>query len=111
MTDRCDVIYNAACPICSAEIRAYRAHAQERGLPIRFTPLQEADLGALGLTEAGAAKRLHVVQEGALLSGLPAFRALWAQMPRTRWLAWLTGLPLVRPIAAVLYDRVAAPAL
>jgi predicted DCC family thiol-disulfide oxidoreductase YuxK len=106
-----DVIYNADCPVCAAEIGAYRDHAARAGLAIRFTPLSKADLAALGLTPEAAARRLHVVQGGRLLAGLPAFRALWAEMPRYRWLARLTGLPGLRPLAGAIYERVLAPAL
>ena len=45
------------------------------------------------------------------MSGLDAFRALWFAMPRYRWLARITGLPLVRPVLAFVYDRLAAPLL
>jgi predicted DCC family thiol-disulfide oxidoreductase YuxK len=64
-----------------------------------------------GLTEDEAARRLHVMQDGKVLSGLAAFRAIWAGLPRWRWLARLTGLPVIRPAMAFLYDRIAAPML
>lgn len=111
MTQTCDVIYNAECPICSREIGAYRAHAEATGAPIRFTPVGAADLTRLGLTEEAATRRLHVVQDGRLLSGVAAFGALWAALPRTRWLARLVALPLVRPAAELVYDRALAPML
>ena len=104
-------IYNADCPICAREIAAYREYAAARDLPLRFQPLQTADLARLGLTPEDAARRLYVIRDGALLSGLPAFVALWSEMPRFRWLARLVSLPLVRPVARVTYDRVLAPAL
>ena len=104
-------IYNADCPLCSREIAGYRAYAEARALPLRFEALQETDLAALGLSPEEAARRLHVIRNGELLSGLPAFVALWAEMPRFRWLARLVSLPLVRPVAGLVYERVLAPAL
>lgn len=104
-------IYNADCPICSREIAAYRRYAVAHDLPLRFEPLQTADLARLGLTPEDAARRLHVLREGELLSGLPAFVAIWQEMPRFRWLARLVSLPLLRPVATAVYDRVLAPAL
>lgn len=101
------ILYNDTCPICRSEIEAYRRQAT--GLPLRFDPLTEAH--CYGLTPDEAARRLHVLQHGQLLSGLEAFRAIWASLPRTRRLARLTGLPVIRPVLAFLYDRIAAPAL
>lgn len=108
---RAEVFYNGACPICSAEMEHYRGYAEARDLPLAFLDLNEADLDRFGLTADEAAKRLYVVKDGALLSGMEAFRALWSEMPRYRLLARLFGLPGVRQVAALLYDRVVAPAL
>jgi len=111
MTQNTDVIYNADCPICAREIAAYERYSTAQRLPLRFVPLDRADLAGWGLTPETAARRLHVVQANRLLSGGDAFRALWAAMPRFRWLARLTGLPLVRPLADAVYDWALAPAL
>ncbi len=109
MPDDTRVLYNHTCPVCRFEIDAYRRRAQAEGLPIRFDTLDRAE--DWGLTPDDAARHLHVWHQGQVLSGLAAFRALWSAMPRWRWLARLTGLPLIRPLAAFLYDRIAAPLL
>lgn len=111
MTQTTEIIYNGSCPICSREIVAYERYATKRDLPLDFTPLDQADLAALGLTENEAARRLHVVQDGKLVSGVEAFALLWEVMPRFRWLARLVRLPLVRPLAGAVYDRLLAPLL
>lgn len=105
------VLYNAECPICSREIALYRREAEARGLPLRFEGLDGGGAERLGLTPEEAARRLHVVRDGRVLSGLDAFRALWAALPRTAWLARLTGRRGVGAAAGVLYERVAAPLL
>lgn len=105
------VIYNSECPICSREVSAYRRYAEARALPLDFAALQNEDLAALGLTPEDAARRLHVVQDGRLLAGLPAFVALWQEMPRTRWLARIVSLPIVRPLVGAVYEALLAPAL
>ncbi len=111
MTSETRVLYNAACPVCRAEIDHYARHARAEGLPLRFDALDGPDLGLFGVTADEAARRLHVLQDGRVLAGLPAFRALWAAMPRYRWLARVTGLPGVGPVTDLLYERVAAPLL
>ena len=109
MAQETRVLYNETCPVCRFEIDAYRRRAITDGLPIRFDGMDRAE--DWGLTPDGAARQLHVWQDGQVLSGMPAFRALWSAMPRWRWLARATGWPLVRPVIDVLYDRIAAPLL
>ena len=64
-----------------------------------------------GLTRDQAAKRFHVMHDGELISGIPAFAALWQQMPGLKWLAWIVSLPLIRTVAALVYDYILAPLL
>lgn len=109
MTQETRVLYNETCPVCRFEIDAYRRRALADGLPIRFDALDRAE--DWGLTPDEAARQLHVWQDGRVLSGMAAFRALWAAMPRWRWLARVTGWPGIRPLAELAYDRIAAPLL
>lgn len=107
--DDTEVLYNDTCPVCRFEIDAYARRAAADGLPIRFDRLDRA--ADWGLTPDQAARALHVRQGTVVLSGLPAFRALWAAMPRWRWLARVTGWPVLRPASAAVYTWVLAPAL
>ena len=102
-----NVLYNDTCPVCRYEIDHYRKGAE--GLPIRFDTLSSAP--DWGITPDQAARRLHVMQDGMVLSGMAAFRALWGVMPRYRWLARVAAWPIVQPFLDFTYDRVAAPYL
>ena len=103
------VLYNADCPVCSFEINHYAKYAGEKALPIRFEDLNCGELKDWGVTQDAAARRLYVLRGGKLLSGIPAFLALWDEMPRYRWLARLVRVPGVHWLAVQLYDHVAAP--
>ena len=105
------VLYNANCPVCNFEIQHYARYAGQTGLPIQFDDLNSDARVQWGLSADTAAKRLYVLHNGTLTSGIPAFRVLWAQMPRYRWLAWGVGLPGVFHAACVIYDHVLAPAI
>ena len=112
------VLYNANCPVCNFEIRQYVQYVQyvhRNSLPIRFDDLNSDalghSLGQWGLDSDTAARRLYVLHEGRLTSGIPVFLALWAQMPRYRWLAQTVGLPGIRHIASVVYDYILAPVI
>lgn len=106
-----EVIYNGSCPICAREIAGYRRYSRRRDLRIRYTALQTADLARHGLNAEQAARRLHVVRDGEILAGLPAFLALWSEMPRFRWLSRILRLPGLRQAAEIGYERLAAPLL
>lgn len=108
MSEETRVLYNDECPVCSFEIGHYRGYAEKTGLPLRFDALSGPDLDRWAVTRDDAARRLHVLENGQVLTGIDAFIALWSRMPRYRWLARIAGLPLVRPSAAMVYDRVLA---
>jgi predicted DCC family thiol-disulfide oxidoreductase YuxK len=105
------VLYNASCPVCNFEIKHYADYADHKGLPIRFDDLNTDARLQWGLDADTAARRLYVLHEGRLTSGIPAFLVLWAKMPRYRWLARTVGLPGIRHIASALYDHVLAPTI
>jgi predicted DCC family thiol-disulfide oxidoreductase YuxK len=108
---RTSVLYNATCPVCNLEIQHYARYAGANGLPIRFDDLNSDARAEWGLDADTAARRLYVLHEGALTSGIPAFLVLWAQMPKYRWLARVVGLPGIRQIASATYDHVLAPTI
>lgn len=104
------VLYNASCPVCSYEIDHYAAYARDKALPIAFDDLNDVEkLSAWGLDPDTAARRLHVLKEGTLLAGIPAFIALWQEMPRYTWLARLVAIPGLFRLACWTYDLILAP--
>ena len=105
------VFFNATCPICNFEIQHYARYSVANDLPIRFDDLNSDALAEWGLSPDTAARRLYVLHEGMLSSGIPAFLVLWAQMPRYRWLARFVGLPGIRLAASIAYDFVLAPVI
>ena len=103
------ILYNGACPICSHEIALYRRQAERNGADLAFDDLNAADLDSWGLSADQAMRRLHAHDGRARMDGVEAFRALWARLPGWRWLAVLIGLPGIRQLAGLVYDRIAAP--
>lgn len=105
------VLYNATCPVCNFEIQHYARYAGENGLPISFDDLNSDAREGWGLDADTAARRLYVLHDGKLTSGIPAFLVLWEQMPRYRLLAKVVGLPGIKQIASAAYDHVLAPVI
>lgn len=111
MSDPITVLYNGNCPICAPEIEAYRRQAEASGADIHFADLNKTDLSRYGLTPDQAKRRLHVVDTNQIHEGIDAFVRLWARLPRMAWLARLVDRPVLRPLAAWGYNRLAAPLL
>ena len=105
------VLFNANCPVCNFEIQHYAQYAVANDLPIRFDDLNSGARNQWGLDADTAARRLYVLHEGRLTSGIAAFLVLRAQMPRYRWLARVVGLPGIRQVASAAYDHVLAPVI
>lgn len=90
------IFYDAGCPLCRREIAHYRRI--DRAGRIRFADLHAAgaELAAAGVDGDTAMRRLHGREaDGRLVTGVPAFVALWRRLPFYRHLATLvTGLRL-----------------
>lgn len=86
------VYYDGACPLCRKEIQAYRkVRGAER---LAWVDATRCDLDSLGddLDCEQALARMHVRDEsGQLISGAAAFAAIWARLPKTRWLGRIMG--------------------
>ena len=110
MTDKPTILYNGACPICRREIEHYQHLDRDGDDTLAFADISEPDpmLARLSLTQDAAKRRLHVVDvNGRLLAGIPAFAAIWDRLPRYRWLAWISRLPLVRSVLPYIYEAIA----
>lgn len=108
--NRTVVLYNANCPVCSFEINHYAAYSKDQALAISFDDLNNAQkLERWGLDADTAARRLYVLKDGELTSGIPAFLMLWEDMPKYRWLARCASFPGVFRISCLAYDYVLAP--
>ena len=109
MANETRVLYNQDCPICRFEVGQYRKQALAEGAPLRFDDLSQ--VAHWGLTPDQAARRFHVVQDGQVTSGIPAFQLLWTRLSGWHWLARITALPGIHQIACAVYDHILAPAL
>lgn len=109
MSKSTKVLYNGDCPVCSFEIDHYASYSHKNQLPLEFEDLNRCDLAPWQLSEDQAARRLYVLNDNQLVSGIPAFLILWQQMPRYRPLAIIVGLPIIRQLASLIYNSILAP--
>jgi predicted DCC family thiol-disulfide oxidoreductase YuxK len=112
MTEKLTVWYNTKCPVCNAGIgwqhnRLVRA-AQSGAIDFRDINLEPDALSGFGLGVNDVRRRLHAVDaENRLYAGIDCVIAIWRRTPGDVWLGRLIGLPGIRPIARVAYDRFA----
>jgi predicted DCC family thiol-disulfide oxidoreductase YuxK len=112
MTPKLTVWYNTKCPVCNAGIdwqhhRLVRA-ARAGVIDFRDVNLEPDALSGFGIGVNDIRRRLHAVDAGnRLYAGIDCAIAIWLRTPGDIWLGRLVGLPVIRPIAGVAYDRFA----
>ena len=113
MTDqRLVVWYNTRCPVCNAGIDRQRnkliAAVEAGTIEFRDINLEPDALADHGASLEDVRRRLHATDEaGHLLVGADVAIAVWRLTPGERWLAALSGNPIVRPFTRFVYDRFA----
>ncbi|WP_305908829.1 DUF393 domain-containing protein [Methylomarinum sp. Ch1-1] len=106
--DKICVYYDGACPQCVRDRETYRKLAGKQAEDVCWIDItgQEQKLREIGIDPDRALQELHVKdQDGRILSELDAYILLMSKTPLLRPLAWLIGLPLIRPLLASLYHR------
>jgi predicted DCC family thiol-disulfide oxidoreductase YuxK len=106
------VYYNTKCPVCNGGIdwqRSRLVQAARAGIiEFRDINLEPDALSRFGAGLEGVRRRLHAVDaDGRLHIGADCAIAIWRLTPGDAWLARLVGLPLIRPLARIAYDRFA----
>lgn len=106
---RSTVFFDGGCPLCRREIAHYQRLDEAgriRWLDIHREPYAVAEAGVSWET---AMQRLHVRSgSGVLHTGVPAFVAIWRELPRYRWLAGLVAAtPGLIPLLDFAYGRFA----
>src|SRR5262249_12657363 len=93
-TARLTLFYDGLCPLCSREIEHYRRHLA--GTPADFVDITAAEFNAAahGLDPQAVHRVMHVKVGDELRTGVAAFAAIWAAIPRYRWLARLARNPV-----------------
>jgi len=112
MSLRLTVYYNSKCPVCNGGIDWQRnrlVQAARAGLiDFRDINLEPDALSRFGAGLEDVRRCLHAVDaEGRLQVGADCAIAIWRLTPGDTWLAHIVGLPVIRPIARVVYDRFA----
>jgi predicted DCC family thiol-disulfide oxidoreductase YuxK len=104
--------YKTKCPVCNAGItweRRRLVQAARAGLiEFRDINLEPDALARYGAGVNDVRRRLHAVDaEGQLYAGADCAIAMWLATPGQAWLGRMLGLPVLRQITRLAYDRFA----
>lgn len=102
------VFYDGACPSCIKDRKNYEKLAGKSGEDVCWFDIsgQDAHLRDIGIDPHKALSELHVRDEHQqIVSELDAYILLMSRVFLLKPLAWLIGLPVVRPLLASLYHR------
>ena len=99
------VFYNNSCSICRFEINHYKKITKNINwidISNLKLPSKQINLGPKSLL-----RRLHLIKNGKLYSGIDAFIQLWSEIPRYRFLSNLLKKPIIYQISWFLYEILA----
>ena len=102
------VFYDGACPTCVRDRSQYEKLAGHEGKNLHWFDItgQESVLQNLGIDPQKALRELHIQTENQeILSEIDAYIVLMKKVALLRPLAWLIGLPLIRPLVSRIYHR------
>ncbi|MEH6823519.1 MAG: DUF393 domain-containing protein [Motiliproteus sp.] len=100
------VYYDGACPRCVKDRNNYEKMAGDESEQVCWVDITDHDeeLERLGIDPQKALTELHVqTADGQIISELDAYIALMERVPLLKPLAWLIGLPVIRPLLARCY--------
>jgi len=102
------VYYDGACPSCVKDRRWYERLQRKGDQRVAWEDITGRDeqLRREGIDPRAALQELHVRDsQGRIHRELDAYILLMRRVPLLKPLAWLLGLPFIRPLLSRLYHR------
>ncbi|WGI24026.1 DUF393 domain-containing protein [Halomonas alkaliantarctica] len=102
-----NVFYDAQCPLCRKERRRYERWSGRHAADIGWLDVSEHEqtLRQKGVDPTTALRSLHIeTAPGQLVEGIDAYRLLMKRIPLLVPVAWVIGLPGIKPGLRTLYD-------
>ena len=99
------VFYNNSCSICRFEINHYKKITKN----IDWIDIanEKSALNETNLDSKTLLRRLHMIKNGKLYSGVNAFIQLWLEIPRYKFLGKLLKKPIIYQISWIFYEILA----
>lgn len=108
LAEKITVFYDGACPVCVRDRRWYEKLEGQSEASVEWLDITGRDeqLREQGIDPNQALRELHVKDSrGQVHREMAAYILLMARVPLLKPIAWLIGLPVIRPTLAWLYHR------
>ncbi|MFL1404430.1 thiol-disulfide oxidoreductase DCC family protein [Marinobacter sp. M1N3S26] len=105
-SDRLRVYYDGSCPSCIRDREQYEKLAGDAGNNVEWVDITGRDeaLRSVGIEPQAALKELHVEDgQGHIHREMDAYILLMSRVRLLKPLAWVMGLPVIRPLLARIY--------
>ena len=97
------VFFNNSCNICKIEIDHYKKHSDENLEWVDITNNQDA-INLTSKSSAELLRRLHIIDNGKVISGAKAFVIIWSKIPKYKFLSKLFSIKPIFIIFHYLYE-------
>ena len=99
------VLFNDSCSIYSKEINHYKSIDND----INWIDINDLEISTKlsGKSHKDLLRRLHVVKDNEVYSGVEAFVIMWRNIPKYKWIGNLVALPGVYQISVIFYEVIA----
>ncbi len=100
------VLFNDSCKICSREISHYKSL---NPCQIKWVDINDVSLSTKmsGKSHRELLRRLHVIDDGRIYSGVKAFIIMWGKIPKYRWVSKLVAIPGIYQLSVIIYEIIA----
>ena len=108
LAEKITVFYDGACPVCVRDQRWYEKLEGQTEASVEWLDITGRDeqLREQGIDPNQALRELHVKDsQGQVHREMAAYILLMARVPLLKPIAWLIGLPVIRPTLAWFYHR------
>lgn len=108
LAEKITVFYDGACPVCVRDRRWYEKLESQTEASVEWLDITGRDeqLREQGIDPNQALRELHVRDsQGQVHREMAAYILLMARVPLLKPIAWLIGLPVIRPTLAWFYHR------
>lgn len=102
------IFYDAQCPLCRKERRRYERWLGQDADDVGWLDVSENEQTLLrkGVERDMALRSLHIeTAQGELIEGIDAYRVLMKRIPLLVPIAWILGLPGIKPGVRAFYDK------
>ena len=100
------VYFNISCSICRTEINQYKKHSGDKIEWVDISSEKNLKKETNKNTD-DLYRRMHVLENGKIISGARSFLIIWKEIPRYNFLCKIFSKPIIFPVFNIIYEVIA----